>query len=77
MDADSIPSESPSALVQDGLAAEGFVGLLLVVVALVVLSMIFFSSESALLSINKLRMRFLRSKKNKGAIRVVKLLDQR
>lgn len=77
MDADSIPSESPSALVQDGLAAEGFVGLLLVVVALVVLSMIFSSSESAFLSINKLRIRFLRSKKNKGAIRVGKLLDQR
>lgn len=77
MDSDSIPSEPPSALVQQGLIAEGLVGLLLLVVALIVLSMIFSSSESAFLSINKLRIRFLRSKKNKGAIRVGKLLDQR
>ncbi len=78
MDPDSIPSEPPSAmLAQQGLVAEGFVGLLLAVVAFIILSMIFSSSESAFLSINKLRIRFLRSKKNKGAIRVGRLLDQK
>lgn len=78
MDPDSIPSEPPSVMLpQQGLDAEGFVGLLLAVVALIILSMIFSSSESAFLSINKLRIRFLRSKKNKGAIRVGRLLDQK
>jgi CBS domain containing-hemolysin-like protein len=64
-------------LPQQGLITEGLVGLLLAVVALIILSMIFSSSESAFLSINKLRIRFLRSKKNKGAIRVGRLLDQK
>ena len=51
MDPDSIPSEPPSAmLAQQGLVAEGFVGLLLAVVAFIILSMIFSSSESAFLS---------------------------
>lgn len=78
MDPDSIPSEPPSVMLpQQGLITEGLVGLLLAVVALIILSMIFSSSESAFLSINKLRIRFLRSKKNKGAIRVGRLLDQK
>ena len=73
MDPDSIPTEPPSAV----LAPEGVTGLLIAVVILIILSMIFSSSESAFLSINKLRIRFLRSKKDKGAIRVGKLLDRK
>lgn len=39
--------------------------------------MLFSASESAFFSINKLRVRFLRNKKNKGAIRAGKLLDNK
>ena len=77
MDPDSIPSEPPPAMAVDAAAMPGFVGLLLVVVVLIILSMIFSSSESAFLSINRLRIRFLRSKKDRGAIRVGKLLDRK
>ena len=61
----------------DAAAMPGFVGLLLAVVVLIILSMIFSSSESAFLSINRLRIRFLRSKKDRGAIRVGNLLDRK
>ncbi len=56
----------------------GSVAVLLTAVAvLIVLSMSFSASESAFLSINKLRIRFLRSKKDKKAQRVGKLLDKK
>ncbi len=48
-----------------------------VAIILIVFSMIFSAAESAFLSINKLRVRFLRNKKNKKAIRVWKLLQSR
>ena len=44
-------------------------------VVLVLLSMIFSATESAFLSVNKLRVRFLRNKKNKRAVRVWRLLN--
>lgn len=74
---DSIPSEPPPALAADSAAVSGLAGLLLAVVVLIILSMIFSSSESAFLSINRLRIRFLRSKKDRGAIRVGRLLDRK
>ncbi|MBR2463716.1 MAG: HlyC/CorC family transporter [Spirochaetaceae bacterium] len=77
MDPDSIPSEPPPALAADSAAVSGLAGLLLAVVVLIILSMIFSSSESAFLSINRLRIRFLRSKKDRGAIRVGRLLDRK
>lgn len=77
MDPDSIPSEPPPALAADSVAVSGLAGLLLAVVVLIILSMIFSSSESAFLSINRLRIRFLRSKKDRGAIRVGRLLDRK
>ena len=73
MGSDSIPTEPPSA----ALAPEGVAGLLTAIVILIILSMIFSSSESAFLSINRLRIRFLRSKKDRGAIRVGSLLDRK
>ena len=45
--------------------------------ALVLLSMIFSASESAFLSVNKLRVRFLRNQKNKRAVRVWRLLQDK
>lgn len=77
MEPDSIPSEPPPALAADSAAVSGLAGLLLAVVVLIILSMIFSSSESAFLSINRLRIRFLRSKKDRGAIRVGRLLDRK
>jgi len=77
VDPDSIPSEPPPALAADSAAVSGLAGLLLAVVVLIILSMIFSSSESAFLSINRLRIRFLRSKKDRGAIRVGRLLDRK
>lgn len=52
-------------------------GLLIASAALVTLSMLFSISESAFLSMNKLRLRILRSEKNKRAIRVSKLLEHK
>ena len=52
-------------------------GLLILAVVLILLSMIFSASESAFLSINKLRLRLLRNKKNKKAIRAGKLFDKK
>ena len=52
-------------------------GLLILAVVLILLSMIFSASESAFLSVNKLRLRLLRNKKDKRAIRAGKLLDKK
>ena len=52
-------------------------GLLLASVALVTLSMLFSVSESAFLSLNKLRLRILRKEKNKRALRVSRLLEDK
>ena len=59
------------------ISPEGVIGLLIAILVLIIFSMIFSSSESAFLSINKLRVRFLRSKKDKKAIKVGKLLDRK
>ena len=56
---------------------ESIIGLLIIAAILIVLSMLFSASERAFLSINKLRIRFLRKKKIKSAIRVGKLLDKK
>lgn len=61
-----MPSEPPS----------NIAGLLAIAVVLLILSCLFSMSESAFLSVNKLRIRFLRRKKVKKAIRVGKLLDK-
>ena len=52
-------------------------GLLSVSILLVTLSMLFSISESAFLSMNKLRLRVLRKKKDKRALRVGRLLDHK
>ena len=56
-----------------------FAGILLVpaLIVLIVLSMLFSAAESAFLSVNKLRIRFLRDKKHKAAVKVGKLLDDK
>ena len=59
------------------ISLEGVIGLLIAILVLIIFSMIFSSSESAFLSIKKLRVRFLRSKKDKKAIKVGKLLDRK
>lgn len=46
-------------------------------IALIIFSMMFSAAESAFLSINKLRVRFLGNKKDKKALRVFKLLQNR
>lgn len=51
--------------------------LIAISVVLVFLSMIFSASESAFLSINKLRVRLLRNKKNRRATRVWRLLNNK
>ena len=51
--------------------------LIAISVVLVVLSMIFSATESAFLSINKLRVRLLRNKKNRRATRVWRLLNNK
>lgn len=51
--------------------------LIAVSVVLVLLSMIFSATESAFLSVNKLRVRFLRNQKNKRAVRVWRLLGDK
>ncbi len=51
--------------------------LLIAAIALIFLSMIFSATESAFLSINKLRVRLLKNQKNKRAIRVWKLLSDK
>lgn len=56
-----------------------FAGVLLVpaLIVLIVLSMLFSAAESAFLSVNKLRIRFLRDKKHKAAVKAGKLLDDK
>ncbi len=51
--------------------------LLIIVVVLITLSMIFSATESAFLSINKLRVRLLKNKKDKRATRVFRLLNDK
>ncbi|HZK19554.1 MAG TPA: hemolysin family protein [Treponemataceae bacterium] len=51
--------------------------LLIIAFVLILLSMLFSASESAFLSVNKLRIRFLRNKRNKHAIRTGRLLDNK
>lgn len=51
--------------------------LLIIVAVLITLSMIFSATESAFLSINKLRVRFLKNKKDKKASRVFRLLNNK
>ncbi|MCR4939089.1 MAG: hemolysin family protein [Treponemataceae bacterium] len=54
-----------------------FIILIVVAVVLLLLSMCFSASESAFLSVNKLRIRFLKQKKDKKAIRIGKLLEKK
>jgi len=51
--------------------------LIIILVILIILSMLFSISESSILGMNKLRLRILRQKKNKKAVRVSKLLEKR
>ena len=51
--------------------------LIALAVVLLILSMFFSASESAFLSVNKLRIRFLKQKKDKKAIRIGKLLEKK
>ncbi len=51
--------------------------LLVIAAVLIIFSMIFSASESAYLSINRLRIRFLRNKKNKRALRVDTMLNKK
>jgi len=51
--------------------------LIIILAILIVLSMLFSISESSILGMNKLRLRILRQKKNKKAIRISKLLEKR
>ncbi len=57
--------------------SESFVLVLIAAAVCVVLSCIFSASESAFLSLNKLRVHFLREKGDKRATRVGKLLDRK
>ena len=52
-------------------------GLILAASALLVLSMLFSAAESAFLSVSRIRIRFLKQKKNKKAIRAGKLLEKK
>jgi len=49
----------------------------LLVAVLILLSMIFSASETAFTSINKLRIRVLRGKKEKNAVKIGRLLDSK
>lgn len=53
------------------------VKLIVLLIALIVLSMLFSISESSILGMNKLRLRILKKKKNKKALRIAKLLEHR
>ena len=53
------------------------IGLLILAAVLIVLSAMFSASESAFFSINRLRLRLLRNKGDKKAIRAGKLLDKK
>lgn len=51
--------------------------LIIIAIILITLSMLFSMSESAVLGMNKLRLRMLRQKKDKKALRIGKLLDKK
>ena len=51
--------------------------LIILLAALILLSMLFSISESSILGMNKLRLRVLKKKKNKRALRIAKLLEHR
>ena len=58
-------------------SATSVIGIIFILLCLILLSMIFSASESGFLSLNKLRIRFLRNKKNKKALEIGKLLDKK
>lgn len=62
---------------QDQPPADNLLVLLAVAAVLIILSLIFSASESAFLSINKLRVQFLRNQKNKRAVRTWRLLNNK
>lgn len=68
-------TNSVALFLEDGGLSTTF--LLILAAVLILFSIIFSASESAFLSVNKLRIRFLRKKKNKKAIRAGKLLDNK
>lgn len=51
--------------------------LIIILIVLIILSMLFSISESSILGMNKLRLRILRKKKDKRALRVSKLLEKK
>ena len=53
------------------------IALLAIALVLIILSAFFSASESAFFSLNKLRLRLLKNKGNKSAIRVAKLLENK
>lgn len=60
-----------------GQTSTNLIYLLITAIILILLSMLFSASESAFLSVNKLRVRFLRDNKDKNAEKVGKLLDKK
>lgn len=57
--------------------ADNLLVLLIIAAVLIILSLIFSASESAFLSINRLRVQFLRNQKNKRAVRTWRLLNNK
>ncbi len=64
-------------MIEEPPPAQNLISLIIIAVLLIVLSMLFSAAESAFLSVNKLRVRYLRQKRNRKASRVGKLLDNR
>ncbi len=61
----------------DPASGNSFTAMLILLIVLVVLSCIFSISESSFLGINRLRLRILRNKKDRKAMRAGKLLDRK